>query len=80
MEAGVVSYAQTSPFFAGSVGRMHAKKICKVIDLAVQDRSAPSCPLRFGGGALQEGVDFARRLGEVMFRHSCSGLLPQIAW
>jgi acetyl-CoA carboxylase carboxyltransferase component len=76
----VFVYAQDFTVFAGSVGRMHAKKICKVIDLAVKT----GCPIialyDSGGARLQEGVDSLAGYGEVMFRHSlASGLIPQIA-
>ncbi len=76
----VFVYAQDFTVFAGSVGRMHAQKICKVIDLAVKT----GCPIiglyDSGGARLQEGVDSLAGYGEVTMRHSlASGLVPQIA-
>jgi acetyl-CoA carboxylase carboxyltransferase component len=76
----VFVYAQDFTVFAGSVGRMHAQKICKAIDLAVKT----GCPViglyDSGGARLQEGVDSLAGYGEVMLRHSmASGIVPQIA-
>ncbi len=76
----VFVYAQDFTVFAGSVGRMHAQKICKVIDLAVMT----GCPIialfDSGGARLQEGVDSLAGYGDVMLKHTlASGVIPQIA-
>ncbi|HUT26897.1 MAG TPA: acyl-CoA carboxylase subunit beta [Methanomassiliicoccales archaeon] len=76
----VFVYAQDFTVFAGSVGRMHAQKICKVIDLAMMT----GCPIialfDSGGARLQEGVDSLAGYGDVMLKHTlASGVIPQIA-
>lgn len=76
----VFVYAQDFTVFAGSVGRMHAKKICKVIDLAVKTGCPVIALFDSGGARLQEGVESLAGYGEVMLRHSlASGVIPQIA-
>jgi len=76
----VFVYAQDFTVFAGSVGRMHATKICKVIDLAVKTGCPVIALYDSGGARLQEGVDSLAGYGEVMLRHTlASGLIPQIA-
>jgi acetyl-CoA carboxylase carboxyltransferase component len=76
----VFVYAQDFTVFAGSVGRMHAQKICKIIDLAVKTGCPVIALYDSGGARLQEGVDSLAGYGEVMQRHSlASGMIPQIA-
>ncbi|MBX9702775.1 MAG: methylmalonyl-CoA carboxyltransferase, partial [Silvanigrellaceae bacterium] len=52
----VYLYAQDFTVFGGSLSEMHARKICKVMDLALQN-GAPLVGLNDSGGArIQEGV------------------------
>lgn len=51
------SYAQDFTVFGGSLSSMHARKICKIMDKAM-DVGAPVIGLNDSGGArIQEGVD-----------------------
>ena len=73
-------FAQDFTVFAGSVGRMHAQKICKVIDLAIRN----GCPIigiyDSGGARVQEGVDSLAGYSEIFFRNAlASGVVPQIS-
>src|SRR4051812_34304940 len=53
----VFVYSQDFTVFGGSLSRAHAEKICKVMDLAVQN-GAPVIGLSDSGGArIQEGVE-----------------------
>ena len=75
----VYVYAQDFTARAGTLGEMHAKKICKVMDLAMRS-GAPVVGLCDSGGArIQEGVDALAGYGEIFYRNSlASGTIPQI--
>jgi acetyl-CoA carboxylase carboxyltransferase component len=65
---------------AGSLGEMHSKKICKVMDLAMK-AGTPFVGINDSGGArIQEGVDALSGYGQIFFRNSAaSGVIPQIS-
>ncbi len=76
----VFLYADDFTVFGGSLGEMHAKKICKILDMAVEN-GAPVIGLHdSGGGRIQEGVDAKHGYGEIFYRNSVmSGAVPQIS-
>ncbi|WP_022667587.1 acyl-CoA carboxylase subunit beta [Desulfospira joergensenii] len=76
----VFSYAQDFTARAGSLGEMQAKKICKVMDMAMK-AGAPIIGMNDSGGArIQEGIDALSGYGEIFFRNSAaSGVIPQIS-
>jgi acetyl-CoA carboxylase carboxyltransferase component len=76
----VCAYSQDFTSRGGTLGEMHAKKICKVMDLAVR-MGAPVIGLNDSGGArIQEGVDALSGYGSIFFRNSCaSGVIPQLS-
>jgi acetyl-CoA carboxylase carboxyltransferase component len=76
----VFAYSQDFTARAGSLGEMHAKKICKVMDAALKT-GAPLVGINDSGGArIQEGVDALSGYGQIFFRNSCaSGVIPQIS-
>jgi methylmalonyl-CoA decarboxylase subunit alpha len=76
----VFAFAQDFTSRAGSLGEMHAKKICKVMDLALK-AGVPFVGINDSGGArIQEGVDSLSGYGGIFFRNSaCSGVIPQIS-
>ena len=76
----VFAFAQDFTSRAGSLGEMHAKKICKVMDLALK-AGVPFVGMNDSGGArIQEGVDALSGFGEIFFRNSAaSGVIPQIS-
>ena len=58
----VFAFAQDFTSRAGSLGEMHSKKICKVMDLALK-AGVPFVGFNDSGGArIQEGVDSSERL------------------
>jgi methylmalonyl-CoA decarboxylase subunit alpha len=79
---GRVAFAYSQDFTAraGSLGEMQAKKICKVMDMALKS-GAPIIGINDSGGArIQEGVDALSGYGEIFFRNSAaSGVIPQIS-
>ena len=76
----VFAYAQDFTARAGSLGEMQAKKICKVMDMALK-AGAPMIGINDSGGArIQEGIDALSGYGEIFFRNSASsGVIPQIS-
>jgi len=76
----VFAFAQDFTSRAGSLGEMHAKKICKVMDLALK-AGVPFVGLNDSGGArIQEGVDALSGYGQIFYRNSiASGVIPQIS-
>lgn len=76
----VYVFAQDFTVVGGSLGEMHAKKICNCMDLAAKT-GAPVIGLNDSGGArIQEGIDALNGYGEIFHRNTIySGVLPQIS-
>ena len=76
----VCAFAQDFTVLGGSLGEMHAKKIGKVMDMAVKV-GAPVVGLNDSGGArIQEGVDALAGYGEIFYKNTiASGVVPQIS-
>ncbi|MCK5433814.1 MAG: methylmalonyl-CoA carboxyltransferase, partial [Dehalococcoidales bacterium] len=76
----VCAFSQDFTSMGGSLGEMHAKKICKVMDLAMKC-GVPIVGFNDSGGArIQEGVDALSGYGQIFFRNSAaSGVIPQIS-
>ena len=64
------AFSQDFTSRAGSLGEMHSKKICKVMDLALK-AGVPCIGLNDSGGArIQEGVDALSGYGQIFYRNS----------
>lgn len=76
----VYIFAQDFTIVGGSLGRVHAAKICKVLDMAMTV-GAPVIGICDSGGArIQEGVDALDGYGQIFFRNTiASGVIPQIS-
>ena len=76
----IFAFSQDFTSRGGSLGEMHAAKICKVMDLAMK-AGAPIVGLNDSGGArVEEGVDALKGYGDIFFRNSrASGVIPQIS-
>ncbi|MDF3414308.1 acyl-CoA carboxylase subunit beta [Sulfitobacter sp. M57] len=76
----VYFYSQDFTVLGGSVSETHAKKICKIMDMAMQN-GAPVIGLNDSGGArIQEGVDSLAGYAEIFQRNiMASGVIPQIS-
>lgn len=76
----VYAYAQDFTVIGGSLGEMHAAKICKVMDMAVK-MGAPIVGINDSGGArIQEGLDALKGFGDIFYRNTlASGVIPQIS-
>ncbi|MDO9536509.1 MAG: acyl-CoA carboxylase subunit beta [Bacillota bacterium] len=73
-------FAQDFTVSGGSLGEMHAAKICRVMDLAAQN-GAPFIGINDSGGArIQEGVMSLDGYGNIFYRNTVnSGVIPQIS-
>ncbi|MEM9871208.1 MAG: acyl-CoA carboxylase subunit beta [Pseudomonadota bacterium] len=76
----VYIFSQDFTVLGGSVSATHAAKICKIMDMAVEN-GAPVIGINDSGGArIQEGVDSLAGYGEVFQRNiEASGVVPQIS-
>ena len=76
----VYVFSQDFTVLGGSVSATHAQKICKIMDMAVQN-GAPVIGLNDSGGArIQEGVDALAGYAEIFQRNiMASGVIPQIS-
>ena len=76
----VYIFSQDFTVLGGSVSATHAAKICKIMDMAVEN-GAPVIGINDSGGArIQEGVDSLAGYGEVFQRNiMASGVVPQIS-
>lgn len=76
----VFAAAQDFTSAGGSLGEMHAQKMCKVMDMAI-DAKKPFVALNDSGGArIQEGITSLNGYSELFYRNSiASGYIPQIS-
>ena len=76
----VYVFSQDFTVLGGSLSETHAKKICKIMDMALQN-GAPVIGLNDSGGArIQEGVASLAGYAEVFQRNiMASGVVPQIS-
>ncbi|RLI05604.1 methylmalonyl-CoA carboxyltransferase [Candidatus Bathyarchaeota archaeon] len=75
----VYAFSQDFTTVGGTLGEMHARKICEVLDRAAKN----GCPVvginDSGGARIQEGVDALAGYGQIFFRNTIySGVIPQI--
>jgi methylmalonyl-CoA carboxyltransferase large subunit len=79
---GRLVYVSSQDFtvMGGSVGGMHAWKVCQVMDMALK-AGAPYVAINDSGGArIQEGVDSLRGYGKIFYYNTLlSGVVPQIS-
>ena len=76
----VFLYSQDFTVLGGTIGKAHAQKISKIMDLALK----MGCPvigiIDSGGARIQEGVDGLAGLGDIFYRNiQASGVIPQIS-
>ncbi len=76
----VFVYSQDFTVHGGSLSETNAKKICKIMDMALQ-AGAPIIGINDSGGArIQEGVDSLSGYAEIFKRNVlASGVIPQIS-
>ncbi len=76
----VALFSQDFTCWGGALGAAHAKKICKVMDFALENR-IPIIGINDSGGArIQEGVASLAGYADIFYRNvQCSGVIPQIS-
>ena len=76
----VYVFSQDFTVFGGSLSETHAEKICKIMDLAMQN-GAPVIGLNDSGGArIQEGVVSLGGYADIFYRNTlASGVVPQLS-
>ncbi len=76
----VYVFSQDFTVFGGSLSETHAEKICKIMDLAMQN-GVPLIGLNDSGGArIQEGVVSLGGYADIFYRNTlASGVIPQIS-
>lgn len=76
----VYVFSQDFTVFGGSLSETYAEKICKIMDLALQN-GAPIIGLNDSGGArIQEGVVSLGGYADIFYRNTlASGVVPQIS-
>ena len=76
----VYVFSQDFTVFGGSLGEVHAEKICKIMDMAMKS-GAPVIGLNDSGGArIQEGVVALAGYADIFLRYTmASGVIPQIS-
>ncbi len=76
----VYVFSQDFTVFGGSLGEVHAEKICKIMDMAMKN-GAPLIGLNDSGGArIQEGVVSLGGYADIFLRNTlASGVIPQIS-
>ena len=76
----VYVFSQDFTVFGGSLGEVHAEKVCKLLDMALKN-GAPVIGLNDSGGArIQEGVVSLGGYADIFLRNTlASGVIPQIS-
>ena len=76
----VYVFSQDFTVFGGSLGEVHAEKVCKIMDMALKN-GAPVIGLNDSGGArIQEGVVSLGAYADIFLRNTmASGVVPQIS-
>jgi len=76
----VCVFSQDFTARGGSLGEMHARKICRVMDMAMTMKTPMVGLIDSGGARIQEGINALNGYGNIFFRNSCaSGVIPQIS-
>ncbi len=76
----VYVFSQDFTVFGGSLGQVHAEKVCKVMDMAMRN-GAPIIGINDSGGArIQEGVVSLGGYADIFLQNTlASGVVPQIS-
>ncbi|MGD1119304.1 MAG: carboxyl transferase domain-containing protein [Dehalococcoidales bacterium] len=76
----ICAYAQDFTSRGGTLGEMHARKICRIMDLAMKMKVPMVGFIDSGGARIQEGINSLDGYSNIFFRNSAaSGVIPQIS-
>lgn len=75
----VYVYSQNAAVLNGAIGEMHAKKICRIYDMAMKMGAPVIGLVDCAGLRLQEATDALEAFGNLYFKQTmASGVIPQI--
>jgi propionyl-CoA carboxylase beta chain len=76
----VAIFSQDFTCWGGALGMAYAKKICKVMDFALENKIPVIGVNDSGGARIQEGVESLAGYAEIFYRNvQASGVIPQIS-
>jgi len=76
----VCVFSQDFTARGGTLGEMHARKICRIMDMAMNIKAPMVGFIDSGGARIQEGINALDGYGNIFFRNSAaSGVIPQIS-
>ncbi|MFN8371106.1 MAG: carboxyl transferase domain-containing protein [Bacteriovoracaceae bacterium] len=76
----VAIFSQDFTCWGGALGEAYAKKICKIMDFAMENRIPVIGVNDSGGARIQEGVASLGGYAEIFYRNvHASGVIPQIS-
>jgi len=76
----VFAYAQDATVLGGSVGTVHGRKICRIMDEALKVKAPIVGLFDSGGGRIHEGFFASRGVAGMFYRNTAaSGVIPQIS-
>ncbi|HXH30940.1 MAG TPA: acyl-CoA carboxylase subunit beta [Bacteriovoracaceae bacterium] len=76
----VAIFSQDFTCWGGALGAAYARKICKIMDFAVENKIPVIGVNDSGGARIQEGVDALAGYAEIFYRNvQASGVIPQIS-
>jgi len=76
----VFAYAQDATVLGGSVGTIHGRKTCRIMDEALKVKAPIIGLFDSGGGRIHEGFFASRGVAGMFFRNTAaSGVIPQIS-
>lgn len=79
---GRIVYASAQDFtvIGGTLGEYHSKKICHIMDMALQMRAPYICINDSGGARIEEGICSLDGYSGIFYRNTkASGIIPQIS-
>ena len=76
----VFAYAQDATVLGGSVGTIHGRKICRIMDEALKVKAPIVGLFDSGGGRIHEGFFASKGVAGMFYRNTAaSGIIPQIS-
>ena len=76
----VFAYAQDATVLGGSVGTIHGRKICRIMDEALKVKAPIVGLFDSGGGRIHEGFFASKGVAGMFYRNTrASGVVPQIS-
>ena len=76
----VFIYSQDFTVLGGSISEAVGRKVCQIMELALQNKAPVIAIFDSGGARIQEGVDSLCGVGKMLYYNTlCSGVVPQLS-